>query len=158
MNTEVILGLVGAASFISLGLSVLGAWKFSRLKRRMDELSQKTGNLMEIEETVMAKNTNYEDFERTISNLSEKLFALVKKEYGIEATTYEEMIEELEELESDEKIVDDLEKFFKYIEQLEYSDRELTEKDKALVRQAAFRLLRRSGTSLEEVQDHKITG
>lgn len=158
MDTEVILGLVGAASFISLGLSILGAWKFSRLKERMDELSEKTGNLMEIEETVMAKNTNYEDFERTISNLSEKLFALVKKEYGIEATTYEEMIEELEELDSDKKLVDDLEKFFRYIEQLEYSDRELTEKDKALVRQAAFRLLRRSGTSLEEVQDHKITG
>lgn len=144
----------GAISIMALLISMKVVRDTRRIRRNVEKLSNRQSQLMEVEKHVLEKNPDYEDFEQTIANLSEKLFTLVKDRYGFEATTYEEMIEELEDLKSDDEIVDDLESFFKYLEEMEYSDRELEEEDKALIRQAAFRLLRRAGPALEEIEDH----
>jgi DNA mismatch repair ATPase MutS len=148
--------VIGVSAAVIAVISVIGnliLWrKASSMSSELERISEQTGNLMQMEKYVLEKEPDYEDFERTISNLSERLFALVKDRYETEATTYEEMIDELEDMSDGDEIVDDLVSFFEYMEEMEYSDTELSEKDKALIRQAAFRLLRRAGPALEELE------
>lgn len=151
------LTISGFILVLTLILFHLGREKIRRLEDVTEELSENQAELIQIEEHVLKKDPDYEDFERTISELSEKLFNLIRDRYGFEdVTTYKEMIDSLEDLESEDPIVEDIITFFEYLEEIEYSEEEIDEKDKALVRQAAFRLLRKSGSTLEELEDHRV--
>lgn len=155
LNINGVIGLTGVA--LSLTVFFVLYRKIGSLKSDLNDIAKHQRELMNIEERVMEKDPEYEDFEETVSNLSERLFSLIKSKYDLEGvTTYEEMIEELDGTDQgDDDTREDLIKFFNYIEDLEYGTGELSEEDKAMIRQSAFNLLRKAGPSLEEAIDHK---
>ncbi len=153
LNINGVVGLTGVA--FSLIFFFILYRKIGSLKSDLNDLANHQRELMNIEERVMEKDPDYEDFEETVSNLSERLFSLIKSKYNLEGvTTYEEMIGELEETDQgDDDTREDLIRFFNHIEDIEYGTDELSEEDKAMIRQSAFNLLRKAGPSLEEAED-----
>jgi uncharacterized tellurite resistance protein B-like protein len=153
------IGIAGFTLIVSLTLFHLARKRMVELESDLADIAERQKKLMQIEKGVMEKNPDYENFEKTVTNLSERLFQLVKEKYGFGGvTTYEEIIEALEELDQDEDIIDDLEEFFRYLEKIEYSDEDLDPEDKAIIRQSAFRLLRRAGSGLEQAELHTPEG
>lgn len=155
LNVNGVLGLAGLSLCIIIFFVLYRKQKV--LESDLSELAEHQKELINIEERVMEKDPEYEDFEETISNLSERLFSLIKAKYKLEGvTTYDEMVEELEETDrGDEDTREDLIRFFKYIEELEYDDEDLSEADKAMIRQSAFNLLRKAGPSLGKEGGHR---
>jgi hypothetical protein len=150
------LGVSGFTLVIALTLFHLARKRMVELESNLAELSSRQKELLEVEEAVMEKHPDYEEFERTVSNLSERLFQLVRAKYDLgEITTYEEMIQALQEMDVEDEVVDDLINFFEYLEKIEYSDEELDEADRAMIRQAAFRLLRKAGSNLKDLEGRK---
>ncbi|MFB6099738.1 MAG: hypothetical protein ABEK16_00560 [Candidatus Nanohalobium sp.] len=153
------LGVSGFTLIITLTLFHLARKRMVELESDLAELSRRQKELLEVEEAVMERHPSYEDFEKTVSNLSERLFQLVREKYELgEITTYEEMIQVLQEMDSEDEVVDDLINFFEYLEKIEYSEEELDEADRAMIRQAAFRLLRKAGSSLEGLEGRRVSG
>jgi hypothetical protein len=147
------IGIAGFTLIVSLTLFHLARKRMVELESDLADMSERQKKLMQIEKGVMEKNPDYAHFEQTVSNLSERVFQLVKDKYSMTGvTTYEEIIDELDETENEDAIIDDLKEFFRYLEKIEYSDEELEPGDKAIIRQSAFRLLRRSGSELEEAE------
>lgn len=150
------LGTAGFTLIISLTLFHLARKRMVELESNLAEVAERQKELLEIEQHVMSKHPDYEDFEKTVSNLSERLFSLVRSRYDFEGvTTYEEMVDALYEMDSDDDIVNDLINFFRYLEQMEYTENDMDEADRAMIRQAAFRLLRRAGPIEGKLPDHK---
>ncbi len=149
------LGIAGFTLIVSLTLFHLARKRMVELESDLAKVAERQKKLMQIEKGVMEKNPDYEDFEKTMRNLSERLFQLVKEKYSLSgATTYEEIIESLQEMEEEGEIVEDLIDFFKYLEKIEYAEEELKPEDKAIIRQSAFNLLRRAGSDLGEAKLH----
>lgn len=150
------IGLIaGGASVAALTASATTYYfqnrNYSELRQRVDEIDQKLDQIEVLENRVFSEAADSEEFEKSISDLSERLFHLIKDKYDLESvTTYKEMSEELDKLETDdEDTKEHLQELFDYLIKLEYADRELSNQEKAVVRQLAYSLIRTAGPDLE---------
>jgi hypothetical protein len=141
---------ISVGAVISAGaVYVLHRRKISRLEEETDNNSRKIEEILEFEERVFDSESEFEEFEDDLSDLSERLFHLIKNKYNLEATTYDEAIEKIDSMDvEDEDRKEALEKLFKYVTELEYSDEEPSEEQKAVIRQAAFKLIRTTAPAL----------
>jgi hypothetical protein len=141
---------ISVGAVISAGaVYVLHRRKISRLEEETDNNSRKIEEILEFEERVFDSESEFEEFEDDLSDLSERLFHLIKNKYNLEATTYDEAIEKIDNMDvEDEDRKEALEKLFKYVTELEYSDEEPSEEQKAVIRQAAFKLIRTTAPAL----------
>jgi hypothetical protein len=141
---------LSAGAVISAGtVYILHRRKTNALHDQIDQNSRRIDEILEFEERVFDEETDFEEFEDDLSDLSERLFHLIKDKYDLEVTTYEEAIDEIDGMEvEDEDRKEALESLFEYVTELEYSDNEISEEQKALIRQAAFKLIRTTGPAL----------
>lgn len=124
--------------------------KLEQKSEQVDQIEQKIEEIQLVENKVFGDSSDPEKFEENISQLAERLFELIKSKYQLEdVTTYQEMIDKLKSMdEGDEETREDLINLFQYFVELEYSEEELSQEEKAIVRQAAFSLIRRAGPNL----------
>ncbi|MDY6773652.1 MAG: hypothetical protein SVS85_00505 [Candidatus Nanohaloarchaea archaeon] len=147
---------------VSLGISVVSlvavTLTYYRLGKRVkhleeekDRLDEKLSRVSLTEEKVLGDTGEIEMLERNIEDIAERLFQVVKKKYSLEdVTTYEEMIEELEGLDVDDVETRDLIlDLFRELVKIQYSEEELPEKNRAYIKQTAYRLIKRAGPRLE---------
>lgn len=148
--------LIGAStSIISVGLVLAASliiWRrVKSLEGEIREISQRQKEVKEIENKVLAKDPSYTEFEKTVSDLAERLFSLAKSAYEMEeVTTYQEMIDRLDDLETQDETPEELIGFFEKVDGLKYSEKGLKEAQKALIRQSAYNLIRKVEPSPEE--------
>lgn len=141
--------IVGAATGIVSAVLVVSAsvilWRRTKdLEEQVEKLSRRQKRVREVENKVLAKNPSYDEFEEIISDLAERLFSIAKSKYGLEGvTTYEEIEEDLQEVGEERKLADDMIDFFQKIQDMKYSEEDLSEAEKALIRQSAYNLIRR---------------
>jgi vacuolar-type H+-ATPase subunit I/STV1 len=153
--------IIGAATGFLSALLVLSAsliiWKRSRkLEEEIDNISQRQKQIREIENHILAEDPSPQEFEKTVSDLAERLFSIAKSKYGMDdVTTYQEMVDELDSLDEDKRVSSELGKFFEKVENLKYSEEGLSEAEKALIRQSAYNLIRKVEPNLEGQTDHK---
>lgn len=150
------IGLIaGGASVVALAASATTYYfqnrNYREMNERVDGLNHKLNQIEVLENRVFSEAAESEEFEKSISELSERLFHLIKRKYDLESvTTYKEMSEALEDLETnDDKTKEHLQELFDYLMKLEYADRDLSNQEKAVVRQLAYSLIRTAGPDLE---------
>ncbi|MFT4892542.1 MAG: hypothetical protein ACI8Z7_000322 [Candidatus Nanohaloarchaea archaeon] len=130
--------------------------KINSMKEEMDENSRKLDEVLEFEERVFDEEQNFEEFEQDLSDLSERLFHLIKDKYDLEVTNYDEAIDKIDQMEvEDEDRKEALEKLFEYVTDLEYSEEEPSEEQKAMIRQAAFKLIRTTAPALRNQEQDR---
>lgn len=141
---------LSAGAVVAAGtVYVLHRRKIKQIEQQVDQNNRKIDEVLEFEERVFDEESDFEDFEDDLSDLSERLFHLLKQKYDLQATTYEEAIEKIDEMDvEDEDRQEALESLFKYVTEIEYSEREPSEEQKALIRQAAFKLIRTTAPAL----------
>lgn len=145
-------GAVLAASTVY----ILHRKKLENLEEQVESNTERVDEIMEFEERVFENEGESEEFEKDLSDLSERLFHMLKEKYDLEVTTYEEAIEKIDEMDvEDEERKQALEELFEYITELEYSDEEPSEEQKALIRQAAFKLIRTTAPALRNRETGK---
>lgn len=154
---------------LALGTSVvslsIATWSYYYAYRSKQEMKSKVSVLESsleevkyVENEVFEKSADEEEFKKNISDISERLFNLIKDKYDLEeVTTYQEMNDALENLDvEDDETKQSLQKLFKYFVKIEYSEEELTEEEKAIVRQAAFSLIRTVGPDRLDLKEGSI--
>ncbi|MFT4867790.1 MAG: hypothetical protein ACI9LV_000394 [Candidatus Nanohaloarchaea archaeon] len=141
---------LSAGAVISAGtVYILHRRKLNGIKEELDQNSRRIDEILEFEERVFDEETDFEEFEDDLSDLSERLFHLLKDKYDLEVTTYDEAIDKIEEMEvEDEDRKEALKSLFEYVTEIDYGDKEISEEQKALIRQAAFKLIRTTGPAL----------
>lgn len=149
--------LVVAASLLSLIAVILAAAALFLAKNRLaskqqiKQLRRDFEQVKTVEDEVLEEGVSYEEFEKDIDDLAERLFHLVRSKYDFEAKTYQETIDKLEEMNvEDEKTKQSLIDFFNYLIELDYAEGGLSAEDRAVLRQAAYNLIRKTGHGLEE--------
>lgn len=146
----------GLSALLVLSASVL-IWKRAKdLEDRVDLLSKKQNEIRKVESKILAEDPSYEEFEKTVSDIAERLFSITKSRYEMkDVTTYQEIIEKLDRIEDEEDYTDDLRDFFQKIENMKYSEEGLSQAEKALIRQSAYNLIRKVEPDLEGSGDRK---
>jgi hypothetical protein len=151
---------VGQTSLVALGVSAgaaLGAAatylvlsrKLSENSSSLEELEDRVNQVQLVEDLVFDYD-DQEDLERSAETIFRDLFSFLKESYGIEASTPSEMIEELQN--SDAEDASEIVRLFEVFSRLEYSDRELSNVEKTMLRQTSYAIIRRAGPVLQDLE------
>lgn len=151
---------IGQISFVALGISAgaaLGAaTTYVILNQRISKLSSSTEDLenridqVQLVEDLVFDYDDQEDLERSAETIFRDLFSFLKESYGIEASTPSEMIEELQNSEAED--ASEIIRLFEVFSRLEYSDRELSNVERTMLRQTSYAIIRRAGPVLQDLE------
>ena len=126
--------------------------KLSDVEGEIDELEEDVDEL-EIETHAFEDEPSEDEedlFQENIHELAERLFNLLKSKHDVKGvTTYQEMAEFIEEMDSDDPdLKSELLEFYDTAIRLEYSDEDLSDDEKEKMKRNAIDLIKRTGQDL----------
>jgi len=142
-------------SAISLAFSGFIFYYFKKSEDRLkSEISRQKALLQRImvEDIMFSESTKGRDlFKENVVTLARKIFTYLKRRYGLKATNYSELVEELRNMDMKTQAKEELIDFFNSIILLEYSKRSLDEMKKRELKRKAIEMIKRMGQfSLEK--------
>ncbi len=138
--------IVSLTSLCAIGFTFL-YFKKKIESLRAEILRQKAlFNKFIVEDVMFAEDAKSKNlFRENIVNLARKIFLFLKRRYGLKATNYAELIEELKNIEMKPLLKQELIDFFSSIILLEYSKESLSETQKRKLKKKAIEMIKRMG-------------
>ena len=134
--------------FTTIGLGILYFLLLRRIKAQERSLIKIRATIQRVllEKVVVPEVTETELFKESLSNLSKRIFQILKRTYNLKATTLSELLEEvrtipIEDKELKKKLID----FIDSIITLEYSGRTPTQRERMKIKTQAIELIKRMG-------------
>ena len=131
-----------------IGLAFMFFYFRTEIEKLRAETSRQRAllNKFIIEDVMLAEDAKSKNlFKQNVVQLARKMFTFLKKKYGLKATNYAELVEELKKLNLHPKFKDQLIDFFNSIILLEYSKESLKESEKRNLKKKAIEMIRRMG-------------
>ncbi len=106
-------------------------------------------NEMFVENMIFDPDTENDLFEQKVEDLADRLFQMLQKKHGIDATTYSEMIRKLKKMDvKNEDLKNEVIHFLDSIIMMKYSEGELSSEERKDIKKEAVDLIKRTGQSL----------
>ncbi|MEF8880491.1 MAG: hypothetical protein V5A72_01520 [Candidatus Nanohaloarchaea archaeon] len=149
------IALAGAGTSIAASYYIYRRMQqnLDQVYRELDELEENVNDLEVNDRVYNQDQWDEEDLlEENIKKLAEKLSELLRTKHDLgDATTYNEMVEKIEELDvGDPDMKEKVLRFYRKVIKIEYSDEKLDPSEKEELKRNAVDLIKRTGQSLEE--------